>query len=155
MKNMQENLEEMEKRQKKASEDAKKELGKVKVELEQSCTLLAQDMRARIQDGRKEGAESQTALEAKIKGLEQEFKEFGKKISAEMERLGRLSLQPQMVMGSPKKEERPSSERKPQSSESVVRLTLEGYYSDLVSALKKADKNTTHLTIQAVIFWVT
>ena len=92
---MQENLEEMEKRQKKASEDAKKELGKVKVELEQSCTLLAQDMRARIQDGRKEGAESQTALEAKIKGLEQEFKEFGRKISAEMERLSRLPLQPQ------------------------------------------------------------
>ena len=126
MKRSQEKLEEMEKRQAKASEDAKKELEKLKVELEQSCTLMAQDMRARIQDGRKEGAESHTALAAKIKGMEQDLKELGKKLSAEVERLGRLSLQPQMVMGSPKKEERPSSERKPQSSESVVRLTLEG-----------------------------
>ena len=57
MKNLQEELEGMEKSQKKAAEDAKKELARVKKELENMCAANSQEAQAQAQNIKKEGAE--------------------------------------------------------------------------------------------------
>ena len=102
MKNLQEELEGMEKSQKKAAEDAKKELARVKKELENMCAANGQEAQAQAQSIKKEGAEGHTALDKKIKDLERELGKLKDRLSMEVEKMV-LALQPQMMMSPSRK----------------------------------------------------